>query len=77
MSERDYSLTVRLSPDERAELEALAADWQLDKSATIRHILRMATHDRPRLPQAGHFVTLQPEAVVFPVRLSRKADHDR
>ena len=74
---RDYSFTVRLSSDERAELEALAAQWGLDKSATVRRALQMALSERQRLPQSGHFVALQPEAVSFPVRLSGKAANER
>lgn len=70
---RDYSFTVRLSADERAELEALAAQWGLDKSATVRRALQMALSERQSLPQSGHFVALQPAAVSFPVRLSGKA----
>lgn len=74
---RDYSFTVRLSSDERAELEALATQWGLDKSATVRHALQMAAQivssERQRLPQSGHFMSLQPEAVSFPVRLSGRA----
>ena len=70
---RDYSFTVRLSADERAELEALAAQWGLDKSATVRRALQMALSERQRLPQSGHFVALQPAVVSFPVRLNGKA----
>jgi hypothetical protein len=74
---RDYSFTVRLSADERTELEALASQWGLDKSATVRRALQMALSERQQLPQTGHFVALQPEAVSFPVRLSGKAADDR
>lgn len=78
---RDYSFTVRLSADERAELEALASQWELDKSATVRRALQMAAqialHDHQQLPQSGHFVTLQPEAVSFTVRLSGRAADER
>lgn len=70
---RDYSFTMRLSADERAELEALATQWRLDKSATVRRALHIALNERQRLPQSGHFVALQPEAVSFSVRLSGKA----
>ncbi|MAU11772.1 MAG: hypothetical protein CL607_18245 [Anaerolineaceae bacterium] len=72
---RDYSFTVRFSADERTALEALAAQWQLDKSATVRRALQMALK-RQRLPERGHFVALQPEVVSFPVRLSGKGSHD-
>ena len=74
---RDYSFTVRLSPEEKAALEALAMQWQLDKSATVRRALQMALIERQSLPQSGHFVALQPEVVSFPVRLSEKAADDR
>ena len=74
---RDYSFTVRLSADERAALEVLASQWGLDKSATVRRALQLATQitssERQSLPQSGHFVALQPETVSFPVRLSGKA----
>lgn len=73
---RDYSVTVRLSTDERTALEALAAQWQLDKSATVRRALQLALIEHQRLPQRGHFVALQPEVVSFPVRLSGKESHD-
>lgn len=74
---RDYSFTVRLSSDERAELEALATQWGLDKSATVRRALQTAFSERQSLPQSGHFVRLQPEAVSFPVRLRGKAADGR
>ena len=74
---RDYSFTVRLSSEERAQLEALAAQWNLDKSATVRHALQTALYERQRLPQSGCFVAVQPEEVTFPVRLSGKAADGR
>jgi len=72
---RDYSFTVRLSAEERAQLEALSAQFNLDKSATVRRALQMALSDRHRLPQTGRFVAVQTEDVTFPVRLSGKAAH--
>lgn len=74
---RDYNFTVRLSADERETLEALAAEWDMDRSATVRRALQIALNDRQRLPQSGHFVALQPEAVSFAVRLSGKVFDDR
>ena len=70
---RDSSFTVRLSAEERAQLDTLAAQWHLDKSATLRRALQMALSERPSLPQAGRFVLVQAEDVSFPVRLSGKA----
>jgi hypothetical protein len=73
---RDTSFTVRLSADEREQLDRLAARWQLDKSATLRRALQHAANER-HLPQSGYFVTLPPAAVSFPVRLSRKVGDGR
>ena len=70
---RDYGFTVRLSAEERAQLEALPAQWNLDKSATVRRALQTALAERQRLPQSGRFVVVQTEDVTFPVRLSGKA----
>lgn len=66
---RDYSLTVRLSPDERAELEALAEHWQLDRSATVRRAVQAVSGRYARLPLAGRFVTGPRQTIVFPIRL--------
>lgn len=74
---RDYSFTVRLSPEEKAALETLAERFNLDKSATVRHALDLAQDSNPvSLPEQGQFVPLPGETVVFPVRLSGKATHD-
>lgn len=76
---RDSSFTVRLSAEERAQLDTLASQWGLDKSATLRRALQLALSQHQQLsqsrhlPQSGHFVALQPEALSFPVRLSGKA----
>ena len=74
---RDTSFTVRLSAEEKAELEGLAEQWGLDKSATARRALQLASNERQSLPQSGYFLALQPAAVSFPVRLSGKAADDR
>ena len=74
---RDTSFTVRLSAEEKAELEQLAEQWGLDKSATVRRALQLASNERQSLPQSGHFVALQPEVVSFPVRLSGKGADGR
>ena len=79
---RDYSLTVRLSPEEKAALEALAARFDLDKSATVRHALTLVLHNEPSpvaasgLPSSGQFVPLNGDGSTIPVRLSGKEPHD-
>ncbi|MCB9451468.1 MAG: hypothetical protein H6672_08510 [Anaerolineaceae bacterium] len=73
---REHSVTVRLSAEERALLEALAARFQLDKSATIRKAVQLALAEPGRLPQAGQFVAAQSESVTFPVRLSERGTHE-
>ena len=69
---RNYSLTVRLSPEEKAALETLAERFDLDKSATVRHALALVLHDeRAALPDRGQFVPLN-GGIAIPVRLSGK-----
>ena len=76
---RDYSLTVRLSPEEKAALEALAERFDLDKSATVRHALTLVLQGETApltLPSSGQFVPLNGEGITIPVRLSGKEPHD-
>lgn len=40
--ERDVTLNVRVRPDERAKLRALAEDRDLTVSALLRHFIRKA-----------------------------------
>jgi hypothetical protein len=75
---RDYSLTVRLSADEKVQLETLAERLNLDKSATVRRALQLAqVGDKSRLPTSGQFVPLPAEDLIFAVRLSGKAADGR
>lgn len=70
---RDYSLTVRLSPEEKAALEALAKCFDLDKSATVRRALTLVLRDeQATLPNQGQFVPLNGRGIAIPVRLSEK-----
>ena len=74
---RDYSFTVRLSPEERASLEQLAKHFDLDKSATVRRALQLTlTSSKTSLSETGLFVPLRAEELVFPVRLSGKDADD-
>jgi hypothetical protein len=66
---RDYSFTVRLSSGERAGLEALAAQWDCDRSSTVRRALHMVLAQRQPLPQSGRFVALKPETLCLALRL--------
>ena len=65
MIKRDYSFTVRLSDAEKASLEALAEQYDLDKSATVRRILREVT---PTLPPQGCFSPVNAD-ITFAVQL--------
>ena len=70
---RDYSFTVRLSPEEKAELEQLADRFKLDKSATVRRALQLTlATSKSTLSETGLFVPLRAEELAFPVRLSGK-----
>jgi hypothetical protein len=74
---RDYSFTVRLSPEEKTALETLAERFDLDKSATVRRALHLALNSgKVKLPESGQFVPLHSEVAAFPVRLSGKGSHD-
>lgn len=68
---REHSITVRLSGEERAALEALAAQWRTDKSAALRRAL---VQMRPQLARSGRFVALRPAGICFALRLRGKAD---
>ena len=74
---RDYRLTVRLSVDEKAQLDALTERLGLDMSATVRKALQLTYSCVQPLPANGHFVPLDAGDVTFPIRLSGKGDHDR
>jgi hypothetical protein len=69
---RDYSFTVRLSQDEKRLLETLSKRLKLDKSATLREVLRFASADANALPASGRFVSLPSDSLVFPIRLNGK-----
>ena len=70
---RDYSFTVRLSPEEKAELEQLADRFKLDKSATVRRVLQLTlATSKSTLSDTGLFVPLRAEELAFSVRLSGK-----
>lgn len=73
---RDYSFTVRLSPDEKATLETLAQRLKLDKSATVRKALQLACASGQALPSVGRFVPIHAGELAFAVRLRGKAGND-
>ena len=50
---RDYRLTVRLSDAERASLERLSGQLDVDKSTAVRRAVARAL--RPHLPRRGCF----------------------
>ena len=69
MIARDFSVTVRLSAQERDELSRLQERYSLNQSDVIRKLLSMANNPRYRLPQAGQFVAAHGRDVIFPVEL--------
>jgi hypothetical protein len=75
---RDYSFTVRLSPEEKAHLEQLSERFNLDKSATVRRALQLTLMtSKATLTETGLFVPLRAEDLAFPVRLSGKDADER
>lgn len=73
MIARDNRFTVRLSDAEKADLEQLSAQLELDKSATIRRALKFLCRKRTH-PQSGVFTTLDDQQ--FPIQFNRKESHE-
>lgn len=73
---REHSVTVRLSTEERALLEALADRFHLDKSATIRKVLALVAAEERPLASAGQFIPIHAGDHTFPVRLSERGTHE-
>ena len=71
-TKRKHSITVRLSSEEQAQLEALSEQLDLDKSATMRHALAQIV-SAPALPQTGCFSPLDTQTLI-PIRLQRTSD---
>jgi predicted transcriptional regulator len=71
---RDNRLTVRLSEDEKSELKNLADQLKLDKSATVRHALKVMSQDQTR-PQSGVFTTVNQQEIL--IQFDHKESHDR
>ena len=66
---RDCSFTVRLSQEEKAELETLAEQFGMDKSAAVRRALKQALSGQQTLARKGCFVTVGASDARFPIRL--------
>ena len=71
---RDNRFTVRLSDDEKAELDRLSDRMNLDKSATVRHALKSFSKKQIR-PQAGVFMTTK--QLQFPIQFDSKETDER
>ena len=69
---RKHSITVRLSSEEQAQLDDLAEQLDLDKSATMRHALAQIVNT-PALPKAGSFSPLDMQTLI-PIRLQGTSD---
>lgn len=70
---RDNRFTVRLSDNEKAELEQLSIQLKLDKSATVRRALRLLSSRQAQL-QSGVFSTLQQQHI--PIEFNHKESHE-
>jgi hypothetical protein len=71
---RNNRFTLRLSDDEKAELEQLSNHLNLDKSATVRHALKSFSKKKIR-PQAGVFMTTN--QLQFPIQFDSKETDER
>lgn len=74
---RDYTLSVRLSPVEKAQLEQLAKRLDMDKSAAVRQAVTLALTGRRPLPAQGYFMAVGHGGFTLPIRLSRKDTGER
>ncbi len=74
---RDYNFSVRLSQQESAELEQLAAQLDTDKSDAVRQAVRLALAGLRPLPSHGCFVAVGNSGFSLPIRLSRKVADER
>jgi len=72
-TKRKHSITVRLSREEKAQLEELSDQLDLDKSATMRHALARIV-SAPALPKKGCFSPLDTQTFI-PIRL-QGTNHD-
>ena len=71
---RNNRFTLRLSDDEKGELEQLADHLNLDKSATVRQALKSFSKRKIR-PQAGVFMTTN--QLQFPIQFDSKESDER
>ena len=71
---RNKRFTLRLSDDEKVELEQLADHLNLDKSATVRQALKSFSKRKIR-PQAGVFMTTK--QLQFPIQFDNKETDER
>ena len=71
---RNNRFTLRLSDDEKADLERLADHLNLDKSATVRQALKSFSKKQIR-PQAGVFMTTN--QLQFPIQFDNKETDER
>lgn len=67
---RDNRFTVRLSDEEKVELEQLSDRLQLDKSATMRHALKQLSTRQPHL-KAGVFTAFNQQQSI-PIQFDHK-----
>jgi len=74
---RAQRLSIRLSPEELAALDALAARFALDRSATVRRLLALAAPGPVGLHDHGCFLALPGPCPSFPIPQKGKTYHDR
>lgn len=70
---RNNRFTVRLSDDEKAELDRLSDHLELDKSATVRHALKLLSA-RNTSVQAGVFTTIHQQHI--PIQFNYKESNE-
>lgn len=68
-----HSFTLRLSDEEQAILQTLSDQLDSNRSDALRHALRLAVREDPKLDKAGVFTPINtPDAEII-VRLAQGA----
>lgn len=69
MSGRLQGISIRLSAGDLARLDALAAGFLLDRTNTLRRLIREAAQSDP-LPRHGYFTPMACGRTFHPIRLA-------
>ena len=73
---KSKNFTVRLSEEDQAVLDSLAQAFDTDRSATVRHALRIALRNQKALASGGIFTPANTPDANIAVRLADTGGDD-